>query len=178
MKDSNNKNKKKEKEKRKNNNNKNHWKQPRRDLNLHPNFLQLKKRDLIPLGHATTAQYVILFLIALKYFSLSFTLFEPCGAVFIMNSKRHVRKNSLSISKQFRIISVFIHSRVLFRPLDEGTDLLQFFAAFAEVQVAVFRVLSLPRQGLAATCPIGDCCVCSLLLFASEILCDSPKKRG
>ena len=30
---------------------------PPRDMNLHPNFLQRKKRDLIPLGHATTAQF-------------------------------------------------------------------------------------------------------------------------
>ena len=29
-------------------------KQPRRDLNLHPNFLQRKKYDFLPLGHATT----------------------------------------------------------------------------------------------------------------------------
>ena len=34
-------------------------------------------------------------LIMLKYFSLPLTLFEPCGAVFIMNSKKHLRKNSL-----------------------------------------------------------------------------------
>ena len=49
-----------------------------------------------------------------------------------------------------------------------------FFAAFAEVQVTVLSVLNLPRQGFPATCPIGHCCVCSPLLFASEILCDSP----
>ena len=30
----------------------------------------------------------------LVYLSLPFTLFEPCGAVFIMNSKIHVRRNS------------------------------------------------------------------------------------
>ena len=45
---------------------------------------------------------------------------------------------------------------------------------FAEVQVAVLLVLNLPRQGFPATCRIGHCCVCSPLLFASEILCDSP----
>ena len=28
-------------------------------MNLHPNFLQRKKRDLIPLGHATSAQFRI-----------------------------------------------------------------------------------------------------------------------
>ena len=33
-------------------------------------------------------------LIVLKYFSPPFTLFEPCGAVFNMNSKVHLRKNS------------------------------------------------------------------------------------
>ena len=42
------------------------------------------------------------------------------------------------------------------------------------VQVAVLSVLNLPRQGFPATCPVGPCCVCSHLLFASEILCDSP----
>ena len=52
--------------------------------------------------------------------------------------------------------------------------LVVFFAAFAEAQVAVLVVLNLPRQGFSATCPIGRCCVCSPLLFASEPLCDSP----
>ena len=52
-------------------------------------------------------------------------LFEPCGAVFIMNSKIHVRKNSLNdYSKRFRIISLFIQSQALYGPLDERTDLL------------------------------------------------------
>ena len=42
---------------------------------------------------------------------------EPYGAVFIMNSKIHLRKIAqTSISKPFRIISVFI--RALYRPLD------------------------------------------------------------
>ena len=42
---------------------------------------------------------------------------EPYGAVFIMNSKIHLRKVAqTSISKLFRIISVFI--RALYRPLD------------------------------------------------------------
>ena len=35
-----------------------------------------------------------LILIVLKYFSLRFSLFEPCRAVFNMNSKVHLRKNS------------------------------------------------------------------------------------
>ena len=53
-------------------------------------------------------------IIILKYFSLPFTLFEPCGAVFIMNSKKQLRKNSLN--EYFKAIShysSFIHS--LFR---------------------------------------------------------------
>ena len=33
-------------------------------------------------------------LIVLKYFALPFTLFEPWGAVFNMNSKVHLRRNS------------------------------------------------------------------------------------
>ena len=56
-------------------------------------------------------------LIALKYFSLPiFTLFETCGAVFIMKSKVHLRKNSLNeyfktISHYFRVypVSGFIY---------------------------------------------------------------------
>ena len=50
---------------------------------------------------------------------VSFSAFhtvEPYGAVFIMNSKIHLRKIAqTSISKPFRIISVFI--RALYRPL-------------------------------------------------------------
>ena len=49
-----------------------------------------------------------------------------------------------------------------------------FFAGLAEVHVTVLSVLNRRRQGFPATCPIGHCCVCSPLLFASEILCDSP----
>ena len=41
-------------------------------------------------------------LILLKYFSLPFTLLEPCGAVIIMNSTIHLRKNSLN--KYFKTI--------------------------------------------------------------------------
>ena len=51
---------------------------------------------------------------------VSFSAFhtvEPYGAVFIMNSKIHLRKIAqTSTSKPFRIISVFI--RALYRPLD------------------------------------------------------------
>ena len=64
---------------------------PRQDLNLHPNFLQRRK------------------LIALKYLSLLFTLFEPYGAVFIMNSKMHLRKNSSN--EYFKTIS---HHRLVY----------------------------------------------------------------
>ena len=47
----------------------------------------------------------------LKYLSLPFTLFEPYGAVFIMNSKIHLRKNSSNeyfktISHYFRVYSL------------------------------------------------------------------------
>ena len=59
-------------------------------------------------------------LIVLKYLSLPFTLFEPYGTVFIMNSKIQFEKKivQMSISKPFCTISVFIHSRALYRPLD------------------------------------------------------------
>ena len=49
-----------------------------------------------------------------------------------------------------------------------------FFAALTEDQVAVLSVSNLPWQGFPATCLIDHCCVCSPLLFASEILCDLP----
>ena len=113
------------------------------------------------MGHRTTtgpcdhcAEYMSK-LIVLKYFSLLFTLFEPYGAVFIMNSKIHLRKKSSNeyfktISHYFRVYGSSIHSR------------------------AFYKLLNLPRQGFPATCPTGHCCVCSPLIFASEILCDSP----
>ena len=91
----------------------------------------------------------------------SATLFEPCGAVFIMNSKNIWGKIAqTSTSKPFRIISVFIIG-----PSVNGVFF--FFAAVAEVQVTFLSVLNLPRQGFPGTYPIGHCC-------ASEILCDSP----
>ena len=64
------------------------------------------------------------------------------------------KKAQTSISKPFRIISEFIHSSIHSR--------------------AFYKLLNLPRQGFPATCPTGHCCVCSPLIFASEILCDSP----
>ena len=47
----------------------------------------------------------------LKYLSLPFTLFEPYGALFIMNSKIHLRENSSNeyfktISHYFRVYSL------------------------------------------------------------------------
>ena len=45
-------------------------------------------------------------LIILKYFSLPFTLFERCEAVFIMNSKIHFGKNSLN--EYFKTISHYL----------------------------------------------------------------------
>ena len=117
------------------------------------------------LDHATTSPL---------NFSLPFTLFEPCGAVFMMNSKIHFRKNSSN--KYFKAILYYFH--VLFTlGLYNGCSmnaLIFFFVALAEVQVVALSVLNLPRQGFLATCRIGHCCVCSPLLFASEILCDSP----
>ena len=104
-------------------------------------------------------------LIALKYFTLPFTLFEPCGAVFIMNSKTHLRKNNLN--EHFKAIShyflVYLLSGCLMGA--RWTHSFFFFAALGEVQVAVLSVLNLPRQGFPATCQIGHCCVCSPLLL-------------
>ena len=95
--------------------------------------------------------------IPLKYFSPPFKLFEPCETEVIMNSKIHLRKNSLN--ENFKAVSHHFRG---------------FFAALAEVHVAVLSVLNLPRQGFPSTCQIGYYCVCSPLLSASEILCDSP----
>ena len=49
-------------------------------------------------------------LIVLKCFSLPFTQFEPCGAVFNMNSKEHLRKN---ICKDFQPLCLW-HSNFPF----------------------------------------------------------------
>ena len=110
----------------------------------------------------------------LKYLSLPFTLFEPYGAVFIMNSKIHLRKNSSN--EYFKTISHYlrVYSLSGFTVGRSINGLVFFFAAFAEVQVTVLSVLNLPRQGFPTTCPIGHCCVCSPRLFASEIFCDLP----
>ena len=53
-------------------------------------------------------RFAILFrkLTVLKYLSLPFTLFEPYGAVFIMNSKMHLRKNSSN--EYFKTISHYL----------------------------------------------------------------------
>ena len=154
--------------------NKRNCKQPRRNLNLHPNFLQLKKVRLLtngPCDHSTNKSVE---LIMLKYFSLPFTLFEPCGAEFMINSKINLRKNSSK--EQFKAILHYF--RVLFTlGLYNGRSMnaiIFFFVAFAENQVAVLSVLILPLQGFQATCRIAHCCVCRPLLFASEILYDSP----
>ena len=141
-----------------------------------PQLPQAQKWGLDTPGPRNHCTVHYLKLIALKYFSLPFTLFEPCGsAVCIMNSKIHVRKNSLN--KYFKVISHYFHvypySQALYGPLKLNA-LVFFFAALAEVQVTIHFVLNLPLQGVSATCPIGRCCVCSLLLFASEILCDLP----
>ena len=63
-------------------------------MNLHPNFLQRKKVRLLNTGPCDHCTVLNVKLIVLKYFSLPFTLFEPCGAVFMMNSKINLRKNS------------------------------------------------------------------------------------
>ena len=58
-----------------------------------------------------------------KYLSLPFTLFESYGAVFIMNSKIHLRKNSSN--DYFKTISHYFHVKKFYsilgfivRPLD------------------------------------------------------------
>ena len=100
--------------------------------------------------------------------------FEPYGAVFIMNSKIHLRKNSSN--EYFKTILHYlrVYSLSGFTLGRSINGLVFFFAAFTEVQVTVLSVLKLPRQGFPATCPVGHCCVCNPRLFASEIFCDLP----
>ena len=100
--------------------------------------------------------------------------FETYGAVFIMNSKIHLRKNSSN--EYFKTISHYlrVYSLSGFTVGRSINGLVFFFAAFAEVQVTVLSVLNLPRQGFPATCPVRHCCVCNPWLFASEIFCDLP----
>ena len=69
----------------------------------------------------------------LKYFSLPFTLFEPCGAVINMNSKVHLRRNS---GKDFQPLCLDIPVSYSSVPLSLAVSL-----AFA----ALSNVLSAPR---------------------------------
>ena len=123
----------------------------------------------------------------LKYFSLPFTLFEPCGAVFIMNSKVNVRKNSLNeyfkaILHYFCVYSLsgFIYNSHAINTL----SLLFFFATLAKVQVAVLSVLNLPQQGSPATCRIAHFvfathCYLSQKYFAiCQAICQPTVNRG
>ena len=91
-------------------------------------------------------------LIVLMYFSLPFTRFEPCGAVFMMILKIHLRK--ISSNEYFK--DILHYFRVLFtlglyngRSMNARTFL---FVALTEVQVTVLSMLNLPRQGFLTTC--------------------------
>ena len=78
----------------------------------------------------------------------------------------------MSISKPFHIVSMFIHSPALYRLLDlnECTGLPSSLLSL-KFRLPFFQcVKNLARQGFpSSTCPIGRCCVCSPLLFGSEI---------
>ena len=74
----------------------------------HPPAKKVRPLTTGPCNHY--AEGSLKLIASVEVFSMPFTMFELCGAVFIMNSKIHLRKNS---SKPFRIISVFIQS-----PLD------------------------------------------------------------
>ena len=110
---------------------------------------------------------------ALKYFSLPFTLFGPCGAVIIINSKMNLRKKSLkeyfkTISHCFRVypLSGFISTAsssllsLKFRSpffrcyIFRGKDFQPLVQSGIGLQPAVFFFF--------------------FFFFASEILCDSP----
>ena len=99
------KGKKTMKEKKKN------WKMPRRDLNPHSNFLRRKKCGHRALTTGPCDHSAIFYqkLTVLKYLFLPFTLFEPYGAAFIINSKMHLRKNS---SKEY--FKTILHYRLVY----------------------------------------------------------------
>ena len=83
-----------------------------------------------PCDHCS--EWKVKFKIVLKYFSLPFTLFEPCGAVFMMNSKIHLRKNRSNeyfkaILHYFRVLftlGLYNGRSINLWPLDERTHLL------------------------------------------------------
>ena len=71
-----------------------------------PQLPPAKEGRLLTTGQCEHLQVHFVKLIALKYLSLPFTLFEPYGAVFIMNSKIHLRKNSSN--EYFKTISHYL----------------------------------------------------------------------
>ena len=76
-----------------------------------PQLPPAKEGRLLTTGQCEHLQIHFVKLIALKYLSLPFTLFEPYGAVFIMNAKIHLRKNSSTeyfktILHYFRVYSL------------------------------------------------------------------------
>ena len=80
-------------------------------FNPAPQLSPAKKVRLLTTGPREHCVVYDLKLIVLKYLSLPFTLFEPYGAVFIINSKIHLRKNSSNeylktISHYFRVYSL------------------------------------------------------------------------
>ena len=82
-----------------------------------------------------------------------------------MISKIHLTK--ISSNEYFNAISHYFRVYLLSGlKADQFTPSSSFFFALAEVH---FAVLNLPRQGFPATCRVGHCCVCSLLLLTSEI---------
>ena len=71
-----------------------------------PQLPAAKEGRLLTIGPCEHLQVYLLKLMVWKYFSLLFTLFEPYGAVFIMNSKIHLRKNSSN--EYFKTISHYL----------------------------------------------------------------------
>jgi len=116
-------------------------------------------------------------LIMLKYFSVPFTLFEPYGAVFIMNSKIHLRKNSSN--EYFKTISHYfrqcfnVHSRApLVRKQINVIHVLQVHQATQSGQMAnvirlcKFAIASVYLYAIFLLCYLPNTCV--LLTIASS----------
>ena len=99
--------------------------------------------------------------VLLKYFSLPFTLLKPCGAVIIMNSKIHLRKNSLNVYFKTTPYYFCIYSFSSFITATRWTHW-----SFRLLRCSV----NLPWQGFPASSPVGHYCVCSPLLFTPAMV--------
>ena len=131
-------------------------------IQLHPNFLQRPLRRVHVKKKKCWSSIFLCYSHCYNLMELYLSWIQRCIWGKIAQT---------SISKPFRI-QFRVYSLSGFMWAARLTDWSS--SSLAEVKVTVLSLLNLPRQGFPATCPTGHCCVCSPLLFASEILCDSP----